>query len=150
MTAFEIMQAVDNNRTVYWCNNHYRVFRDVCGEYLIFCNLNNDTIGLTWKDGKTLNGKEEDFYIERTQQINNLADVQNLFRDICELGVKFHDDDDLADYIPLKDDTLELPRKEALRLNTLLNEASVLCDTYGVDIYELANAIQQECEKAKV
>lgn len=33
------------------------------GQYLIHSKCNNHYIGLTWRDGETLNGKEEEFFI---------------------------------------------------------------------------------------
>ena len=64
MNLFEIKAAVDSGRRVKWANPAYDVIRDSLGQYLIVCNLNRSTIGLTWLDGTTVNGKPEDFYIE--------------------------------------------------------------------------------------
>ena len=62
MTLSEIKQAVDEGKTVHWYCEIYVVIKDSKGQYLITCVLNNYCIGLTWADGKTLNGKEEEFY----------------------------------------------------------------------------------------
>ena len=62
MTESEIKQAVDEGKTVHWSSEAYVVIKDSKGQYLIKCIPNNHCIGLTWADGKTLNGKEEDFY----------------------------------------------------------------------------------------
>lgn len=61
MTVQEIKQAVDNGKTVQY-GNGYEVIK-FKGEYFIRCISNGYTIGLTWSDGITLNGKEEDFFI---------------------------------------------------------------------------------------
>ena len=62
MTLQEIKEAVDNGKTVYWENGNYTVVKnDKNGEYFIKAS-NGYCIGLTWADGKTLNGKEEEFF----------------------------------------------------------------------------------------
>jgi len=66
-TAKQIMEAVDNGLKVYYTNEHNRVIKDEDGEYLIYCHLNDYWISLTWKDGKTLKGAPEDFYIKKIQ-----------------------------------------------------------------------------------
>ena len=62
MTVDEIKHAVDNGVDVYWSNRNYSVVKDTIGQYLIKCFSNDSRIGLTWTDGKTLNGEEKDFY----------------------------------------------------------------------------------------
>lgn len=62
MTLDEIKKAVDEGKIVHWGNEAYKVIKDDVGQYLIKCTLNNDLIGLTWRDGVTLNGKEEEFF----------------------------------------------------------------------------------------
>ena len=64
MKLSDIKDAVDAGRVVHWTSPIYTVVRDILGDYLIQCSSNNDCIGLTWKDGQTLNGKERDFYIQ--------------------------------------------------------------------------------------
>jgi len=67
MTTEEIKDAVRQGKQVKWASDIY----DVClhhysnGEeqWLITCQLNNHSIGLTWADEITLNGKEEEFYV---------------------------------------------------------------------------------------
>lgn len=60
----EIRSAVDAGDTVHWQSEAYRVVRDSLGRYLITCQLaNGSCIALTWADNKTLNGKEEEFYM---------------------------------------------------------------------------------------
>jgi len=62
MTLEQIKQAIEDGKKVYWSNPAYEVIKDKIGQYLIHCTLNNHYIGLTWRDGVTLNGKEEDFF----------------------------------------------------------------------------------------
>jgi hypothetical protein len=70
MTLQEIKQAIKDGKKVYWSNSLYEVVKDNIGQYLICCRLNDHCIGLTWRDGVTMNGKEEDFYItEEPKQI---------------------------------------------------------------------------------
>lgn len=63
MTLEEIKNAVDDGKTVHWSSTLYKVIKDNLNEYLIKCTSNGFCIGLTWTDGKTLNGKEEQFFI---------------------------------------------------------------------------------------
>jgi len=62
MTVNEIKKAVDNDKVVKWCNDNYTVIA-LKSNYLIMYK-SGSLIGLTWKDGKTLNGKESEFYIK--------------------------------------------------------------------------------------
>jgi len=62
MTLTEIKAAVDAGETVHWSNDSYRVIKDSLGRYLIVFTPNGHTIALTWTDGVTMNGKEEQFY----------------------------------------------------------------------------------------
>lgn len=64
MTLDEIVAAVDAGRAVRWANGGYHVIRGATGELLIWCEFNDNCIGLTWQDGVTLNGRPEQFYIE--------------------------------------------------------------------------------------
>lgn len=64
MTVDEIKSAVLNGRIVHWINKNYRVIVDSLEQFYIVCELNDSAIGLTWRDGKTLNGKPEDFFTE--------------------------------------------------------------------------------------
>ena len=63
MNLNEIKQAISEGKTVHWSNSAYQVVKDDKGQYFITCNQNGYSIGLTWADGLTLNGKEKDFYI---------------------------------------------------------------------------------------
>lgn len=62
MTLHEIKEAVDAGKVVHWKTNLYTVVKDRNNQYLI--KSGEHCIGLTWADGITMNGKEEDFYIE--------------------------------------------------------------------------------------
>lgn len=63
MTLDEIKNAVDAGSGVHWKTYGYRVIKDNIGQYLIQCVMNEDCIGLTHRDGVTLNGKPEDFFV---------------------------------------------------------------------------------------
>ena len=63
MTLEQIKAAVDNGHTVHWMNPGYKVIKDQRGEYQIVFTPNNHCIGLTHRDGVTLNGKPTEFYI---------------------------------------------------------------------------------------
>ena len=63
MKLIEIKNALAEGRKVYHGNQNYEVIRDKIGQYLIVCSINGYTIGLTHKNGQTMNGKEEDFFI---------------------------------------------------------------------------------------
>ena len=62
MTLTEIKEAISNKERVYWSSLSYEVILDSKNQYLILHN-SGSAIGLTWADGITLNGKEEDFFI---------------------------------------------------------------------------------------
>jgi hypothetical protein len=64
MKLDQIKNAVDSGLVVHWSNDGYQVIKG--HEYLIGWDIGGrqeNYIGLTWADGKTLNGKEDDFYI---------------------------------------------------------------------------------------
>jgi len=52
-----IREEVDRGATVYVDSLAYVVIRDSIGQYLIHCQMTNRFIGLTWRDGRTLNGE---------------------------------------------------------------------------------------------
>lgn len=64
MTLTEIKAAIAAGKRVHWKSSAYDVVCDAIGQYLIVCNLNDHAIGLTWRDGVTMNGKPGDFYTE--------------------------------------------------------------------------------------
>ena len=63
MNLEEIITAVDNGLTVHWSSDSYKVIKDSLGQFLIK-HSSGHCIGLTWEDGKTMNGKKEKFYIK--------------------------------------------------------------------------------------
>ena len=63
MNLEQIKQAVESGKTVYWHHDGYKVIKDDAGQWLI-AHEGGSCIGLTWKDGYTLNGKESDFHTE--------------------------------------------------------------------------------------
>lgn len=67
MTLPEIVSAVQQGKTVYYGSCSYIVVYDLEQGYFIHSKSNNHRIGLTWEDGRTLNGKEENFFIEPPQ-----------------------------------------------------------------------------------
>lgn len=66
MNVEQIKAAVDAGLTVHWAQTNYVVVKgkkQLADEYLIKCLGNDNVTGLTWKDGVTLNGKEEEFFL---------------------------------------------------------------------------------------
>lgn len=64
MKIAEIKRAVDEGLKVHWQNREYVVISSsLHSRYLIRSIATGHCIGLTWADGVTLNGKEEDFFI---------------------------------------------------------------------------------------
>jgi hypothetical protein len=63
MTLNEIKYAVEKGKSVHWVNDGYSVIKDKYGQFLVIFERNQSAIGLTWRDGVTLNGKESDFYL---------------------------------------------------------------------------------------
>lgn len=66
MTLQEIKAAVESGQRVCWASEAYEVRRvGNPGDYdwLIVCTLNQNTIGLTWRDEVTMNGRPEQFFI---------------------------------------------------------------------------------------
>jgi len=67
MKLQEIKDAVKAGKTVHLVNEGSVVICDCNEHWLILCTLNQRAIGLTWRDGITMNAKEEDFYIQGAQ-----------------------------------------------------------------------------------
>ena len=63
MTLQEIKTAINEGKRVFWKSEGYQVIKDSINQYLIKCGYNNHCIGLTWRDGVTMNGNEEDFFV---------------------------------------------------------------------------------------
>ena len=71
MTLDEIKSAVDQGRKVYNGHKGYEVIRSKYGEYLIHYRGSEWYIGLTWKDGVTMNGKEEEFFTDDQEMLSH-------------------------------------------------------------------------------
>ena len=63
MTLQEIKDAVLAGKTVHWATKAYAVVHDNVDQWLIKCLINDSCIGLTWRDGVTTNGKEDEFFV---------------------------------------------------------------------------------------
>ena len=64
MTLAEIKTALADGKRVFHQSMNYEVIADSIGQYLIKCRSNDYCIGLTWRDGQTMNGKEDEFFTE--------------------------------------------------------------------------------------
>jgi hypothetical protein len=68
MTLEQIKKSLSEGKKVFWSNENYEVvsytkYESLSGsDYLIYCKVNDHYIGLTHKDGKTLNGEENEFF----------------------------------------------------------------------------------------
>jgi hypothetical protein len=80
MKLEEIKAAVLAGRTVHWQSDAYEVLYigGVRDTWLINCRSNNHSIGLTWTDNVTLNGREEDFYIKKTREEELRAQIDKV------------------------------------------------------------------------
>jgi hypothetical protein len=64
MTLAEILRAVDEGLPVHWQTPSYVIERLQAGRgCVIRCLATGHCIGLTWADGKTLNGREDEFFV---------------------------------------------------------------------------------------
>jgi len=63
MTLNEIKMVVEAGGIVCHQNHGYQVIKDCVGQWLIKYVHSDYCIGLTHRDGVTMNGKEEDFFI---------------------------------------------------------------------------------------
>ena len=73
-------------------------------------------------------------------KINSTYDVRLLFRYLLnKVGIAFHPDDDITDYIdPKKPDLAVFSIEEAEELNLIMQQCFYICDTTGSDIYDIA------------
>jgi len=68
MELTEIKSAVMAGKTVNWKQANYVVIHgSKIDKFLIKCTDNDSCIGLTHRDGLTMNGEEKDFYISEAQ-----------------------------------------------------------------------------------
>ena len=66
MTLQEIKTAVMAGQTVHWASTLYVVkYASAIDEFLIYCLSNDNCIGLTWQDGVTMNGSEDQFFVAK-------------------------------------------------------------------------------------
>jgi len=64
MTLAEILRALDEGLPVHWQNPGYVVERSAGGATCVIRSLSTGhCISLTWADGITLNGMEDEFFI---------------------------------------------------------------------------------------
>ena len=68
MQLNEIKSAVEAGKAVHWKQKNYVVLKGSLNQWLIKCTNNGHCIGLTWKDGETLNGHSNDFYVATLNQ----------------------------------------------------------------------------------
>lgn len=64
MTLQEIKQAVLSGQTVHWSNDRYIVKSAAADYFYIIDKYNESCVCLTHRDGVTMNGSEDQFYIE--------------------------------------------------------------------------------------
>jgi hypothetical protein len=67
----EIKSALADDRRVFWSNQGYEVIRDTLGQYLIIWRRGErgeHCIGLTHRDGVTMNGKPNEFFTLESKQ----------------------------------------------------------------------------------
>ncbi len=96
MTLQEIKDAVLAGKTVHWSNSAYKVI-NCDGDWLIVYNQgekNENCIGLTWRDGETLNGKEEDFKVDEE---DDEWDMEPQYCPFCGGEVRFVNTAKIAD-----------------------------------------------------
>jgi hypothetical protein len=64
MTTQQIKDAVLQGNKVFYGHKGYEVIIDKHNQWFIHCIANGHCIGLTWADDVTLNGIEQEFFIE--------------------------------------------------------------------------------------
>jgi len=63
MNLNEIKEAVLSGKKVFWATDNYEVIVDNLDQWMIHSKCNDHYIGLTWRDGTTVNGNPNEFYI---------------------------------------------------------------------------------------
>ena len=63
MTLDEIKSAVEAGHVVHWHNSAYKVVKDDLGQWMVKCTDNGHCIGLTARDGVTMNGEPNEFFV---------------------------------------------------------------------------------------
>lgn len=75
----------------------------------------------------------------QVQDINTTQDVQRFFEYIVyDLGINFHIDTPFSDYVYNYNDKPCFSKREALRLQVMMEKSFLVCDSQDVDIYEIA------------
>ena len=64
MTLNQIKEAVDSGKRVCWSNRSYEIVHDSVDQWLICYVATDYCIGLTHSDGVTMNGREDQFFID--------------------------------------------------------------------------------------
>jgi len=78
------------------------------------------------------------------QDINTVQDVEKYFQYIVyDLGINFHVDTPFSDYVYNYNDKPCFSKKEALRLQIMMEKSYQVCDSENVDIYEIALNVLQ-------
>jgi len=66
MNLQEIKSAIEAGKTVCWSNDGY-IVEKAGKNYYVVSQQNGYTTGLTWLDGVTLNGREDQFYTKEAK-----------------------------------------------------------------------------------
>lgn len=75
----------------------------------------------------------------QVQNINTTQDVQRFFEYIVyDLGINFHIDTPFSDYVYNYNDKPCFSKREALRLQVMMEKSFQVCESQNVDIYEIA------------
>lgn len=95
MNVIEIKKAIEDGKKVHWSNEGYEVIKDSIGQYFIQHDAGN-CIGLTWTDGVTLNGGEEQFFIEEgaIEEGATCMECEEHFNDTGEDQTEWYEDKD--------------------------------------------------------
>ena len=74
--------------------------------------------------------------------ITNLEEVRSFFVSLIEEeSLNFHPDEDFMNYINLDSKLPTYTHEQAIHLNCLLDKCFDICDTEGIDIYNLSMEI---------
>jgi hypothetical protein len=135
MKLHEIKRAVLNGYPVHWANSLYDVVH-VNGLFSILCNDNGKSCtGLTWTDGKTMNGKEYQFYIglnHRGVGFRFRDEVRPMLKSLCEQLAAANLNEDEAwsrqSSDPARDGVYGMLHKAMMRIVELETSADVVRD----------------------
>lgn len=75
MTLNEIKAAVQAGKTVHWMNTGYVVTCDKLGQWHIRHTPTGHCIGLTHRDGTTVNGRPEEFFLAQQADLPSLRTI---------------------------------------------------------------------------